>query len=54
MGKRMNDAIARYSASELAAILDLMRVGRQTADAEIALMRERGHAHAVRRPSGSP
>ncbi len=52
MGKRMNDAIARYSASELAAILDFMRAGRQAADAEIALMRERGHAHAVRRPTG--
>jgi DNA-binding MarR family transcriptional regulator len=54
MGKRMNDAIARYSASELAAILDFMRAGRQAADAEIALMRERGHAHAVRHPAGSP
>ncbi len=54
MGKRMNDAIARYSASELAAILDFMRAGRQAADAEIALMRERGHAHAVRQPTGSP
>jgi DNA-binding MarR family transcriptional regulator len=54
MGKRMNDAIARYSASELTAILDFMRAGRQAADAEIALMRERGHAHAVRHPTGSP
>ena len=54
MGKRMNDAIARYSASELAVILDFMRAGRQAADAEIALMRERGHAHAVRHPVGSP
>ena len=54
MGKRMNDVIARYSASELAAILDFMRAGRQAADAEIALMRERGHAHAVRHPAGNP
>ena len=53
MGKRMNDAIARYSTSELAAILDFMRAGRQAADAEIALMRERGHAHAVRHPTGT-
>jgi DNA-binding MarR family transcriptional regulator len=53
MGKRMNDAVARYSASELAAILDFMRAGRKAADAEIALMRERGPGHAVRRPTGS-
>jgi DNA-binding MarR family transcriptional regulator len=54
MGKRMSDVIARYSASELALILDFMRAGRRAADAEIALMRERGHAHAVRHPAGSP
>jgi DNA-binding MarR family transcriptional regulator len=54
MGKRMNDVIARYSTSELAAILDFMRAGRQAADAEIALMRERGHSHAVRHPAGYP
>jgi DNA-binding MarR family transcriptional regulator len=54
IGKRMNDAIARYSASELAAVLDFMRAGRHAADAEIALMRERGHAHAVRHRTGSP
>ncbi len=53
MGNRMNDIIARYNGAELAAILDFMRAGRQAADAEIALMRERGKAHAVRRPAQS-
>jgi DNA-binding MarR family transcriptional regulator len=54
MGKRMNDIIARYNESELAAILDFMRAGRQAADAEIARMRERGNPHAVRRPAQNP
>jgi DNA-binding MarR family transcriptional regulator len=54
MGQRMNQAITRYNTYELAAILDFMRAGRQAADAEIALMRERGHAHAVRHPTGNP
>jgi DNA-binding MarR family transcriptional regulator len=53
MGNRMNDIIARYNGAELAAILDFMSAGRQAADAEIALMRERGNAHAVRRPAQS-
>lgn len=53
MGRRMNDIIARYNRTELAAILDFMERGREAADAEIALMRERGNSHLFRLPAAN-